>query len=315
MANYNVQTTASEGMSAELMKFYDKQLIENAKPVLVYNQFGQKRNIPKNNGKTISFRRFASLADPTNGGKLVEGITPDGQSLSVSEVTATVEQYGNYITTSDVLNLTSPDPVVTETNKLLGVQAGKILDKLTAHKICTEGTTVQFAGGATGTADVGKEDKLTVDEIKKAVATLKANNAQPIDGSFVAIIHPHATYDLVSDPEWTSVKNYDPKDLYAGEIGELYGVRFVESSEAYIKKGAGVSGGDVYCTVIVGANAYGVTEVEGGGLKMIAKSLGSAGTADPLDQRSTQGWKAMHVAEVLADEYMVRIESGATLAK
>ena len=312
-ANLNVQVTTSEGMKPELRTFYDKQLIENAKPVLVYNQFGQKRNIPKGNGKTINFRRFASLGEPENGGVLVEGITPNGQSLDISEVTATVVQYGGYVTTSDVLNLTSPDPVVAETNKLLGVQAGEILDKLTAEEI-TGGTTVQYANGATGTADVGKDDKLSIDEIKKAVATLKTNNAQPIDGSFVAIIHPHATYDLISDPEWTSVKNNDPKDLYAGEIGSLYGVRFVESANAYIKKGAGAEGADVYCTMILGANAYGVTEVEGGGLKMIAKSLGSAGTADPLDQRSTQGWKAMHVAEILADEYMVRIESGATLA-
>ncbi len=71
---------------------------------------------------------------------------------------------------------------------------------------------------------------------------------------------------------------------------------------------AGAAGRDVYSTLFIGADAYGVTEIEGGGLQMIVKQLGSAGTADPLNQRATQGWKATHTAEILSDLFMVRVE-------
>jgi len=310
MANYNVQTTGSAGMSPELRTFYDKQLIENAKPILVHNQFGQKRPIPKGEGQTINFRKFSPLPKATT--PLTEGVTPDGRSVTITQKTARVAQYGDYITVSDVLELTAPDRVIVENNKLLGVQAGETLDAVTAA-VLNAGTNVQLVGGAESRGDISKASVLTVDEIKKAVTTLKKMKARPIDGSFVAIIHPTVAYDLMSDPEWVNVKNYDSKDLYNGEIGKLYGVRFVETTEAKVFAGAGADGANVYSTLVLGADAYGVTEVTGGGLRMIAKSKGSAGTADPLDQRSTQGWKATHVAEILTEEFMVRIESGATL--
>lgn len=310
MAELNTNVTTSAGMKPELKTFYDMQLIENAKPVLVHNQFGQKRPIPKNEGKTINFRKFTALPKATT--PLTEGVTPDGRSITVTEKTATVAQYGDYITISDMLELSSPDPVVAENNKLLGAQAGETLDAVTAA-VLNAGTTVQYVNGKESRAALGSADLLTVNEIKKAVATLKNNKAKPIDGSFVAIVHPLVAYDLMSDPDWLDVKNYDPKDLYNGEIGKLYGVRFVETTEAKVFEKQGISSANIYSTLVLGANAYGVTEITGGGLKMIAKSKGSAGTADPLDQRSTQGWKAIHVAKILSEEYMVRIESGATL--
>ena len=114
----------------------------------------------------------------------------------------------------------------------------------------------------------------------------------------------------MSDPDWVNVKTYsDPEGIYEGEIGKIAGVRFVETSEAKVWKGAGASKRDVYSTLILGADAYGVTEVSGGGLQHIVKQLGSAGTADPLDQRATAGWKATKVAERLVEQYMVRIET------
>ena len=76
----------------------------------------------------------------------------------------------------------------------------------------------------------------------------------------------------------------------------------------------GASGNSVYATMVIAANAYAVTEVNGGGLQHIIKQLGSAGTADPLNQRATTGWKALKVAERLVEEYMVRIEHGCAFA-
>ena len=149
-------------------------------------------------------------------------------------------------------------------------------------------------------------EKKLLKAIQKAVAKLRAQNAPTISGKYVVIIHPYAAYDLTNDPKWEAVKTYDPDDWYEGEIGRISGVRFVETTEAKIFEGS------VYSTLVLGDNAYGVTEIEGGGLQHIVKQLGSAGTADPLNQRATCGWKAIKVAERLVEQFMVRIESKCT---
>ena len=316
--NYKTNTTKTSTLSPTIQTYYDKQLLANAKPNLVHNQFGQKRPIPKGSGKTINFRRFSKLAKATQA--LSEGVTPDGNSMTITEIDATVQQFGAYITTSDLLELSAIDPVVAENNKILSQNAAETLDHITAQ-ILAAGTNVLFAGGGGDRDELTVADNtLKVSDVKRAAAILKNNNASKINGAYVAIVHPFVGFDLMSDSEWIDVKNYDNKDLYAGEIGTLYGIRFVESSEATVFKAAGApatSGGDdkmdVFATLVIGADAYGVTEISGGGLKMIVKQLGSGGSTDPLDQRGTQGWKATHTAKILNQLNMVRIESAATM--
>jgi len=297
-AEPNTQTTATPSLSPEMKTYYSDYLIDNAVPKLVHDQFGQKHPIPKNGGKTIEFRKYSPL--PKLLTPLTEGVTPDGQSLTVTTVEASVDQYGGYVTLSDQILLTAIDNNMVQATKLLGNQAGATLDTIT-REVLNGGTNVIYAGGVSDRGSV--TDKLSVDDIKKAVRALKTQNAEKIGDSFVAIIHPDVTYDLTSDPTWQAVKDYDPKDWYEGEIGKIAGVRFVETTEAKIFEGG------IYSTLILGDNAYGVTEVEGGGLQHIAKPLGSAGTSDPLDQRATAGWKAIKVAERLVEQFMVRIES------
>ena len=310
----NTNVTTDSGLSAENKTFYDRTLLESAKPNLIHAQFGQKRPIPKNGGKKIEFRRYGALPKALT--PLTEGVTPDGRKLTVTAVEAEVHQYGDYVALSDVLDLTAIDNNVLEATKAIGNQAGLTLDTITRN-VLQAGTNVMYCpkigtGGAktavTSRADLDATCKLTVDVVKKAVATLKANNVPKKDGSYVAIIHPYAAYDLMSDPTWEEMHKYTNADnMYEGEIGRIAGVRFVETSEALIVKET--SKPAVFCTLILGENAYGNTEVTGGGLKTIIKQLGSAGTADPLDQRSTVGWKAMQTAEILQENYMIRVES------
>ena len=318
--NLNVNTTTQTGtgrdLSAEDKIFYDKTLIRLAGPNIIHDQFGQKRNIPKNGGKTIEFRKFSPLGKATT--PLTEGVTPEGQSLDVSKVEATVKQYGGYVTISDKLDMTAIDPVVTETISLISDQAAKTLDTIERDILCT-GTNVQYAEGQVESRNAlvgGKADGnhyLTVDAIRKAVRSLKRMNAETINGSYVGIIHPDAAYDLMSDPKWINVKTYsDPEGIYQGEIGKIENVRFVETSEAKIFEKAGAEGVDVYATLIIGENAYGTTDIAGGGLQHIVKQLGSAGTADPLNQRATAGWKATKTAVRLVEPYMVRIETASS---
>ncbi len=309
-ANANTNLTTSSGLTDEMKTYYSDYLIDNAIPKLVHDQFGQKHPIPKNGGKTIEFRKYSPLPKLTT--PISEGVTPDGQSLTMSTIEATVAQYGGYITLSDVLMLTAIDNNLVQATKLLGAQAGSTLDTIT-REVLNGGTNVIYSGGKEAREDLDGTSLLTVDDIKKAVRLLKNQNAEQISGSWVGIIHPDIAYDLTNDPAWKDVKTYsDPSDIYEGEIGKIFGVRFVETTEAKIWAKAGIDSRAVYSTLILGDNAYGVTEISGGGLQHIVKQLGSAGTGDPLDQRATAGWKATKVAERLVENYMVRIESAST---
>lgn len=394
----NTNVTSDAGLSDEMKTFYSDYLIDLAEPELVHDQFGQKHPIPKNGGKIIEFRKYDSLPKALT--PLTEGVTPDGQKLTMGVITATVNQYGGFIELSDILLLTAIDNNLMEATKLLASQAGRTLDTIT-REVLNGGTNVLYAGGVVdrtllvgGDATPANNNYLTVDEVRKAVRALKVQNAQKINGYYVGIIHPDAAYDLMSDPKWVNVKTYsDPDGIYEGEIGRIEGVRFVETSEAKVfaptpltagsikltvktavtsntsvpvkekitaddatalagrtvligtahatiasatagnagsasitlsasgtyaqnaviaADDAGAGGRDVYSTLILGADAYGVTEVSGGGLQHIVKQLGSAGTADPLNQRATAGWKATKVAERLVEQYMIRIESAST---
>lgn len=322
----NTQTTGASSLSSEMKTYYSDYLIDNAAPKLVHDQFGQKHPVPKNGGKTIEFRKFSPLPKLTTA--LTEGVTPDGQSLTVTTVEATVAQYGGYVTISDMLQMTAIDNTMVQATKLLGNQAGQSLDTITREVLCG-GTNVLYSGGVSaredlvgGSATAADNCYLSVDDIKKAVRMLKNQNAERIGDSFVAIIHPDVSYDLMNDPEWKDVRTYcDPADWYEGEIGKIAGVRFVETTEAKVwakaakDKSSGTATASqraVYATLVLGDNAYGVTEIEGGGLEHIVKQLGSAGTSDALNQRATVGWKGTKVAERLVEQFMVRIESTST---
>lgn len=387
----NPNLTTSDGMSAEMKIFYSDYLIDLAEPELVHDQFGQKHPIPKNGGKVIEFRQYDPLPEQIT--PLVEGVTPDGQSLTVKTITSEVKQYGGYVTLSDMLMMTAIDNNLLQATKLTASQAGRTLDTIT-REIINAGTVVQFSQGQVDSRDelyyTSEDDNcnLTVDAIKRAVRFLETQDAPQINGYYVGIIHPYSKYDLMKDPDWKTPHEYvDTENVYQNEIGELYGVRFVQSSRAKVFAGAdlasdsrtltvngsgvsatktvpfdggtveasalvgrmvniggtvtkvtanttsqltvadnvtaadntviypgegGKDGADVYSTLVLGDDAYGVTEITGGGLQHIVKQLGSAGSGDPLNQRATVGWKATKTAEILVQQYMVRIEATAS---
>ena len=320
-AEMNTNTTETASLSPEMKTFYDKNLLREAEANLVHGQFGQKRDIPKNGGKTIEFRKFDSL--PKALAPLTEGVTPNGNKLSVTAITATIKQYGDYIVQSDVLELTSIDNTIIEATRILGNQAGRTLDTIDREEL-NSGTNVVYAPkvaadgtktAVTSRTNLDKTATLTVDVVKKCATVLKSVNAPKIDGCYVAIIHPLCSHDLMADPKWMEVEKYaSPNNMLVGEIGKIAGVRFVESTEAKIFTTEGgasdcPAGLAVYSTLFLGSDAYGITVPDGGGLQTIIKQKGSAGTADPLDQRSSVGWKALRATKLLLDSYIVRCES------
>lgn len=409
----DIEKYGENGLSAEMKTFYDKTLIELAKPTLVFDQFGQKRSIPANGGPTIEFRRFNSLPKATN--PIVEGITPSGSKLSVTPVTATVEQYGDYVELTDMLELTSVDPVVVEATRQLADQAARTIDTVVRNEILG-GTNVMYCPNIDEEGNIWEigernqvtyDSKLRVEDVFKAAAQLKAMNAPTFNGSYVAVIHPYVAYDLMQDAkgQWIDIQKYaSPENILSGEIGTLAGVRFVQSTEAkvyagfdltsetrelavlgyvddaedvyatvgeatpyrvtvgkadkslvgreiiyriangmilgyadivgvntengyvYLDNGDGITftegdkmtpgegGADgipVFVTMFIGANAYGTTDIAGGGIEHIIKQKGYGN--DPLNQRSSVGWKATKAAARLVEEYMLRVESSSSL--
>ena len=317
-ASDSLQNT-TQTMTDEMKTFYEKRLIDQAEPALVHNQFGDPYPIPANGGKTIELRKYDSLPKATV--VLEEGVTPDGQSLTVSIVTSDLHQYGGWTPITDMLQMTAIDNNIVQATKVLASQAGRTMDSITrdvlvggtnviyAPKIASDGNETEV----TSRKNLDASAQLTSDLVARAAAQLKAMNTDPLGDSYVAIIHPYVAYDLRRDPDWIDVHKYSqPDEIFNGEIGKLHGVRFVETSEAKIWKDstcpAGTSGAlAVFATLVLGAHAYGVTELEGGGLEHIVKQLGYGD--DPLNQRASVGWKATQAAERLVEQYMVRIES------
>ncbi len=401
----NINTTASTaGTTYSNKTFYDRALLEIAKTRLVHASYGQKRSIPRNSGKRVEFRRYELFSPDANALVLEEGVTPAGQSLAQSKIEAEVKQYGAYVEVSDMLDLTSYDPVLGESTELLGEQLGAVVEWVTRDAMCA-GTNVHYANGQTSRLLLTASDKLTVTEIRKAVRSLKKAKARMFNATgdgktrkphFVCICSPDATFDLQSDSLWQDVSKYaDVEQIYSGEIGRLFGVVFVESTEAkvfsqsvltavashsansavvtldeitdaaalYLVSGAKIKigsteytvassnqaaktvtlsaavasaidadtivysedagvldastkkGMDVHATLVFGADAYGVIDVDGEGcLQTIVKPCGSGGAADPLDQRATVGAKvAAYTAKILNNLWIVRIEHGVSL--
>ena len=249
-------------------------LLDLAEPALVHDQFGDSYPIPANNGKTIEFRKYDALPKATT--PLTEGVTPAGQALNVTTVTAEVHQYGGWVPLTDMLDLTAIDNNIVQATNVLASQGGRTMDTI-VRDILNGGTNVIYApkigtGGAetavTSRADLDATAQLTVDLIDQAVALLQTQNADTIGDSFVAIVHPHTSYDIRKDPNWIEAHKYAaPEEIFNGEIGKINNVRFVVSSEAKVWKGDGCPAGlAVYSTLVLGAHAY-AAHCEAAGLR------------------------------------------------
>jgi N4-gp56 family major capsid protein len=295
MATVTLANTPNENKT-----FYNKTLISRLTPQLLFAKYGQKKPIPKHEGDTVNFRKFNSLTAAVT--PLTEGVTPSGSSIDVTKVEATVRQYGDFVTLSDKIDMVGIDPVVAETSAVLGEQAGLTVDTV-VRDIVVAGTNVLYAGGGTS-ASASKY--LTGADVKKAVRALKKANAKPYEGnSYIGIIDPETASDLMDDPMWQDVSKYNGGTaIMDGEIGKLYGVRFIETTNVKVVS-------NIHSTMILGKDAYGVCDVEKGSTpQIIVKEAGSAGTADPLNQRSSVGWKTLFTAVRLNELAMIRIEHG-----
>lgn len=302
-----INVTTQSGMSPTMKTFYDTTLLENARENMVFTQFGLKQPMKGNKVEWRKFNTFEKALTP-----LTEGVIPSGQTFGMTKIEGETTQHGDFVAVSDRLEMESYDDVIFGATEEMGAAEGETYDTLTRNILvggnsvmyCPNGTTA-----VTSRAEITNACILTPDVVHRAATWLKKNKAPKINGSYVAIVHPSVAYDLTSTDDWKDVHKYsDAKPIFKGEIGELRGVRFVESNESKIWKDGDTA---VYATLFLGKDAFGILEPEGEGMEMIIKSKEQIG--GPLNQFSTIGYKFNHGAKILYQERMLRVESGSAL--
>ncbi len=307
-------TTGTATLAPTLKTYYQKNLLENARPELVHAQFGKKYPLPKGNGKTQEWRRATPLPLATT--PLAEGVPPTENSFEYTAINVTINQYGAFIKGSDILVLTTLDDILDDISEEQGQQAGQTIETITRDAL-NAGTTVRYANGRTSRATVAAGDVLNHNEFVLARRTLQVNLAKPLKGGkYGVVIHPMTEASLFNDPiirEALNSGSTGGAGLFNAQIGQYMGSALTVSTMAkvFTAAGAGTPAIDVYSSLFFGRGAFGITELEGAGMQHIFNAKGSAGAGDPLHQYWTSGWKATHAVRILQETYMLRVEHAA----
>lgn len=323
--------TSYGDISPRTAAYAEKELLKRGLPFLVLEKFGQAKTLPEASSKVIKFRRYSAL--PTVPTALTEGVTPTGQQLAVTDITATLTQYGDKVTISDVIMDTHEDPVLNEAVTLIGEQAAQMIEKM-RFGVLKAGTNVLYANGAARNA---VNTAITVSLQRRAVRALKRQNARFITSvvrstpsygtesvapGFVALIHPDLEADVRGLTGFVPAEKYGSMTPWENELGKCEDCRYVSSTifepwaDAGGAKGTMLSttgtSADVYPVLYVARDAYGIVALKGmfAVTPMVVNPKPS--DSDPLAQRGHVGWKAMQTAVILNDLWMVRAEVAAT---
>lgn len=299
-----INVTTQDSMSPTMKTFYDTSLLENAREVMVFTQLGEKQPMKGNKIEWRKFNTFAKAMTP-----LQEGVIPTGQTFGMTKIEADISQHGDYTAVSDRLEMESFDDVIYGATEEMGAAEGETYDTLTRNILVGGNCVLYCPDGDTevkSRANITKNCILTPQIVNRANTWLKKNKAPKINGKYVAVIHPSVSYDLRESEGWKDVHKYaDVTPIFNGEIGELHGVRFIESTNAKVWKEGETA---VYATLFMGAKAFGVLNPEGEGMEMIIKTKEQIG--GPLNQFGTIGYKFCHGAKILYQERLLRVESG-----
>lgn len=307
--NVNINGSQTPTLDPEFGKINDEDFVRMHEAKLVFTKWGSKVNVPMNSGTGVRFFKKHHLEPKLD--PLTEGLTPNPSVFTITSFTAEIEQYGDWLMFSDVATQTAIHRLMKEVRQPQAHQSAKTKDLLVRNELIT-GAQAAYASKVNGSTVTEVESlsaldatcKLTVEEVRKMANRFKANDIEPaIDGDYVAIVHPDVMTDLRRDPEWKEWNKAENADKFEnGEVGRVEGVRFVETSIAAITKKSGEANNlGVYHCLFLGADAYSVLDLDGQGVKVIVKTPGSAGTADPLDQRCSIGWKLWNGAAVKDD--------------
>lgn len=303
-------TTAT--LSQLMQTYYDKLFVSTAKHWLIHEQGAQVRPLPNGEGKIMYFSRYTPLTIIT--AQLTEASNPSEVNLSATTVSTTVSEFGSFTKISKLLKLTALDPKMKNAVEIMAQNAAESRDQLIREKGLALSNTDQLAASSAALTDVGTTDVLSAAEVRKAVRTLKVNKAMRYkDGYFLAKLGPYSSYDLMGDTTWVNAHTYkDGAELYKGELGKLHGVRFIETTNGKETNNGGTSNADIMHTFVHGAEAFGVTDLNGDEKKVYVKTPSANSTDNPVDRFSTVGWAMTTAALALVSDWIIEIKHGAT---
>ncbi len=295
-------------------EYYDRLLLMTAYPKLIHTKFAQKRMLPTKKGDTIVFRRYTKL--DTVPIPIVDGITPPGTQLSVTDIKARIDFYGNFITFTNQVELTVEDQVLNQSTRLLAQNLGQTFDEVTRDCLASTSSILQCSNGVNGSTPT----ELTKADLDSVVKTLLSNDAEmisemisgsnsfattPIRPAFWGYIDTDLLDDLEACSNFVSTANYGTKDssILDAEWGATGNIRWLYTSVGSVSSATPA----VYNNFIVGKEAYAVVHLGSETGDFYVEQLGSAGSADPLHQRGSVAWHHGFTARVLNDNYMVNL--------
>ena len=323
-----VQVSASF-LSAKILAVYDRKLLTRAVDNQVFDRFGQTKVVPagSNTKKAFAFRYQNILPATTvlaefDGTNLIAG-----NKIVREEIEYAVGHYGDYITYSDELDLYDLDNITSSFLDVLGDQADITIDTIRRDALSV-GTNVIYVDGVASRALVASgAKKHTLADFRMMAVKLKNQRAKkfkkviggttsvattPIRSAYVGIIHPSVTEDLRLLDGWKNVENYSNYDkAMPDEVGSIGDFRIIESTNAAVVVESAVN---VYLSLFMGMDAYATITLRGKeSIKTIVKPIGSSGSADPLDQVGSIGWKAITGCAILNQAWLIRTECTASV--
>jgi len=309
------------------------RMLTRAFPALCMAKFGQMQSVPKGKSKTVTWRRYNKIAVAT--AALTEGVTPSATSITNTDVSKTLAQYGDRAQITDVILDTHEDPILSEFSDILGEAAGETKETLVYNAI-KGGTQKVWANGVAARNLV--VTAMSANDVRNGIRQLKRQNAVPITSMlgastgvgtlpippcYVCFIHPDIERDLQAITGYIRVQNYGTwKPLGDNEVGSFENVRFLSSTLCAAEPNAGGAKGlmistggvsaDVYLSLMVAKDAYATVALAGAEsiTPMVVNPKPS--DSDPLGQRGHIAYKFYHAAAILNDAFMTRLETAAT---
>ena len=243
--------TAYSGSNSQLSQaiqtIWSKEILFQAMPILRFEQFAVKKTeLGVSPGLRVNFLRYKNFAvDPS---PLTEGVRMTTNALTAEQIAITVAEHGYAVAVSELLLNSSFDDIMASASRLLGRHMAQYLD-VQARNTLSAATSASFGynrsaivGGAftnydEGTpadeiSDLDGNFKLTTAAIKDSALVLASKNIPRIGETYVQFIHPKQSRDLRSNPEFIEVTKYAaPGNFMLGEIGRLYDVVFIETTQ------------------------------------------------------------------------------------
>lgn len=325
--------TGTNVIPPAVQSYFDRALLMRALPALVHMKPAVRKSLKRRSGNTMVFRRIPALPLATS--PLAEGQPPTGNQLSKTDITTTIQQWGAFVTVSDLVDATVEHPLLNDANKVLGEQAGQTIDVL-MRDVQVAGSNVFYGGGvASRSLLVGTSQKIDASLLDRVIRFMRLQNAKlftemvdastkestfPIRPAYICITTPEVQFTLETLPGYVPAHQYSSTEsVMDSEIGSYKELRFLVTTLGKSFAGGGgatdssdikVTSGsvDVHTILIFGQEAVAAVPLEGMSLENVIKPMGSAGTADPLNQIGTSGWKHTGARVRLNESFMSRAE-------